>query len=123
MFTGNVMLLPGQELREFDVWKIETRGTDIGREGLINDYVKLGTLRAILAQARPEEIQRWRQLGHPVSHKVIMQHIPPFAVNAGYVFEQKSSGQRFYVSTLPYEPGGIGHWTIFYLNDRRDVSN
>ena len=123
MFTGNVMMLPGQELREFTIYAPETRSSERGREGLINGYVKLGTVRAILGQARPEETNRWRQLNHWVSHKIIMQHRTPFEVKSGYKFRQEDNGQEFYVTTLPYEPGGIGHWTIFYCNDRRDVSN
>jgi hypothetical protein len=123
MFTGPVMHLPGQELKEFAIYAPETRGTDRGREGLVNNYKPLGTIRAILAQATPEETQRWRQLNHPVSHKIIMQHIPPFEIKTGFVFELTATGQEFFMSTLPYEPGGIGHWTIFYCNDRRDVRN
>ena len=122
MFTGNIMLMPGQELREFAVSKPETRGTDNGREGLVDGFTEVGKVRAILAQARPDETQRWRQLNHPVSHKIIMQHAPPFEVKTGYVFELSGTEQRFYVSTMPYEPGGIGHWTIFYCIERKDVS-
>ena len=123
MFTGNVMILPGQELRIFEVFAIETCGTDRGREGLVNDYKKIGELTAVLAQARPEEIQRWRQLTHPVSHKLIMQHTPAFEILSGYRLVQRDTGQVFYVSTLSSNIGGIGHFTIIYLNDRRDVSN
>ena len=123
MFTGNVMMLPGQEKRDFEVFAIETRSTDRGREGLVNEYTPIGELSAVLAQAKPEEIQRWRQLNHPVSHKLIMQHTPPFEILSGYKLCQKDTGQVFYVSTLPYDPGGLGHFTIIYLNDRRDVSN
>ena len=123
MFTGTVMLLPGQELHKFTVSKPEHQGTENGREGLINQYERVGELEAILAQATPDETQRWRMLNHPVSHKIIMQHTPGFEVKPGYLFELTASGQQFFVSTLPYEPGAIGHWTIFYCNDRRDVRN
>ncbi|MCL2215400.1 MAG: hypothetical protein FWB91_00135 [Defluviitaleaceae bacterium] len=123
MFSGNVMMLPGQELRGFTVYAPETRGTDNGREGLVNQYVPLGNIKAILAQARPEETQRWRQLNHPVSHKIIMQHRPPFTVLPGCMFERTDTGQRYYVAPIPYDPGDISHWNIFYCNDRRDVSN
>ena len=123
MFTGPVMMLPGQEQKDFTVHRPETCGTERGREGLANQYIKIGTVKAILAQARTEETQRWRQLTHPVSHKLIMQHRPPVEVKPGFYFEQTDTGQRFYVAPLPYDPAGIGHWTIFYCSDRRDVSN
>jgi hypothetical protein len=117
------MLFPGQGLKAFDIYKPETRGTDNGRAGLVNQYTKLGSIDAVLAAAKPEEVQRWKQLNHPVSHKIIMQKNPPYEVKPGYVFKLTDTGQQFFVETLAYDPGGIGHWTIFYCTDRRDVRN
>ena len=123
MFTGNVTLLPGQELREFEVSEMETQGTERGREGLAGGYRKIGEIRAVLARARAEEVQRWRQLNHPITHRLIMRGAPPFEILSGYRLHQKDTEQDFYVTNLPYDPGGLGHFTIIYLNDRRDVSN
>ena len=119
MFTGNVMLLPGQELREITVLRPDTRGTENGREGLVNQYETVGTIQAILAQAKPEEIQRWRMLNHPVTHKVIMQHRPSFDIRPGDIFER--AGRRFYNQALPNDVGDLGHWTIFHCDERTDV--
>jgi len=113
------MMRLGQELREFIVLHPETRGTENGREGLTNLFKPVGTVRAILAQARPEETQRWRQLNHPVTHKIIMQHKPPFDIRPGDVFER--DGRYFYHQMTPYDVGDIGHWTIFYCDERSDV--
>jgi len=115
MFTGNVMLMPGQELRAFTVLRPEVRGTENGREGLTNRFVEVGVIRGILAQAKPEEIERWRMLNHPVTHKIIMQRTPPFEVKPGDVFER--AGRRFYHQTSPYDVGDIGHWTVFYCDE------
>ena len=113
------MLFPGQELREFTVYKPDTRETENGRAGMVNGFVIIGTVRAILAVAKPEELQRWRQLNHPVTHTVIMQRAPPFEVLPGYVFE--TSGRRFHNMTMPDNIGGLGHWTIFHCDERNDV--
>jgi len=113
------MMTPGQELREFDVLRPETRGTEIGREGLTNQFETVGTIRAILAQAKPEEVQRWRQLNHPISHKIIMQGRPPFDVKPGDIFER--DGRRYYHQASPYDAGDLGHWTIFFCSERADV--
>ena len=120
IFTGNVMLMPGQELREFTVSRPETRGTENGREGLTNSFQPIGKVRAILAQAKPEEIQRWRQLNHPITHKIIMQGKPPFEIRPGDTFER--DGLRYYHQMTPYDVGDIGHWTIFYCDERTDVT-
>jgi hypothetical protein len=119
MFAGNIMHMPGQELREFTVHRPETRETEAGRAGIVNQYVEIGTIRAVLAQAKPEEVQRWRQLNHPVSHKIIMRGKPPLGIKPGYIFER--AGQRFYVQALPNDIGDLGHWTIFFCNERSDA--
>jgi hypothetical protein len=117
------MYFAGQERREFTVYEQEIRGTDKGREGLVSGYREIGKIQAVLAQANSEEVQRWRlkQLNHPVSHKIIMRGTPEFDVKPGYIF--KSNGIEYFITALPYNPGNIGHWTIFYCNDRRDVRN
>ena len=107
MFTGAINLMPGQGLREFDVYRNGTRRTDSGRV-ISNGAERLGTIRAVLAAAKPEEIERWRQLEHPVTHKIIQQGIAPF-------------GMRYIVQTAPYNPGGLNHWTIYYCEERSDV--
>jgi len=119
MFTGSLMLRPGQELREFTVSRPETRGTDNGREGLTNEFQEVGKVRAILAQAKPEEVQRWKQLNHPITHKIIMQKKPPFDIRPGDIFER--DGKRYYHQMTPYDLGDLGHWTIFYCDERGDV--
>ena len=113
------MLLPGQELRDFTVSRPETIGADNGREGLTNRYVEVGRIEAILASAKPEEIHRWKQLNHPITHKIIMQGILPFDIKPGDIFER--AGRRFYNRTLPNDVGDLGHWTIFYCDERIDV--
>lgn len=120
MFTRPVMLRAGQELREFVVLKPERRDTESGRAGLTNQFVAIGKVRAILAQAKPDEIQRWRQLNHPITHKIIMQRLPDFPIMPGYIFEW--NGRRFYHTEIPYNVGDIGHWSIFYCNERADAS-
>ena len=119
MFTGNIMLRAGQELRDFTVSRPATRGTDNGREGLTNLTVPVGKIRAILAQAKPEEILRWKQINHPITHKIIMQRKPPFDVAPGDMFE--TAGRKFYNQALPYNVGDLGHWMIFYCDERPDI--
>lgn len=70
MFAQGVFFVPGQELREFTVLRPNIRKTENGRV-VNNSYAPLGNIKAILAAARPEEKERWRQLEHPVTHKII----------------------------------------------------
>ena len=120
MHTGNVMMVPGQELRVFTVSRPRPRETENARAGLTDGFEYVGTIRGVLAQAKPEEIQRWRQLNHPITHKIIMQRTPPFDVKPGYIFER--AGRRFYNQAIPYDVGDIGHFTIFYCDERADIT-
>jgi len=112
------MLMPGQEQREITVSRPVSRENARGQI-LIDAYQAAGTIRGILAAARPEEIERWRQLNHPITHKVIMQRRPAFDVRPGDIFEL--NGRRFYNQAMPNNVGDLGHWTIFYCDERMDV--
>ena len=118
MFTGAVHLFPGQELREFTVYREGERRTPSGRMTL-NGAEPVGVFKGILAAAKPEEIERWRQLEHPVTHKIIQQGVTPFEVRPGDSIRQGDS--RYIVQTAPYNPGGINHWTIYYCDERSDA--
>ena len=119
MFTGSIHLLPGQELRKFTVYRDGEHKTASGRVIMSDEPEKIGEIKAILAAAKPEEIERWRQLEHPVTHKIIQQGVAPFEIRPG---DSITHGDRQYiVQAAPYNPGGINHWTIYYCDERSDV--
>lgn len=118
MFLAPMNLRPGQELREFEVFRDGDHRTASGRV-TSNDRERLGTVKAILAAARPEEKERWRQLEHPVTHKIIQQGTPPFEIRPGDSFTR--GDKRYIVQTAPYNVGGLGHWTIYYCDERNDI--
>lgn len=118
MFTGMINHLPGQELRTFEVYRSGEHRTASGRVAA-NAETKLGEIKAILAAARPEEVNRWKQIEHPVSHKIIQQGTAPFEVKPGDWFVR---GNKRYINRAdPYNPGDINHWTIYYCDERSDV--
>ena len=102
MFTGAINLMPGQELRMFTVYRDGEHKTASGRITM-NGARRLGEIKAVLAAAKPEEKERWQQLEHPVTHKIIR------------------GDKRYIVQTAPYNPGGINHWTIYYCDERSDA--
>jgi hypothetical protein len=118
MFTGATFLLPGQELREFEVLRPLTRETENGRE-VNNGEEPVGKIQAILAQATPQEVERWRQLEHPITHKIIQQRTAGFEIKAGDIFRR--AGRRFINAAMPYDVGDIHHWTIYYCEEREDA--
>ncbi len=118
MFPNSFNLLPGQQLTTFTVFRDGERKTASGRITM-NGGERLGEIKAVLAAAKPEEIERWRQLQHPVTHKIIQQGVPPFEVRPGDCF--KRGEKRYIVQTAPYNPGGLNHWIIYYCEERRDI--
>lgn len=85
--------MTGQELRTFDAYRDGDHRTASGRI-TANGRERLGEIRAVLAAAKPEEIERWRQLEHPVSHKIIQQGVPPFEIAPG---DSLVRGDRRYI--------------------------
>ncbi len=120
LFPNNLFFTPGTELRTFDVLRPSSFESERGRE-LINTFIPLGKINAVLAYARPEEIQRWRQLQHTVTHKIIAQGVPNFQITAGDVFEY--SQRRFFLQTTPYNPGGLNHFIIYYCQEKSDIQS
>lgn len=118
MFTGAINLTPGQELRVFTVYRDGEHKTASGRI-LMNGAERIGEIKAVLAAAKPEEKERWKQLEHPVTHKIIQQGVPPFEIKPGDAIVRGET--RYIVQTAPYNPGGINHWTIYYCDERSDA--
>ncbi|MFP3153128.1 hypothetical protein LQZ18_01595 [Lachnospiraceae bacterium ZAX-1] len=118
MFTGMINLSPGREIREFEVFRTEARKNQSGRV-MSNGNEKIGTIWAILAATKPEEKERWRQLEHPITHKIIQQGAAPFEITSGDYFER--GNKRYLVQTAPYNVGDLNHWTIYYCNERSDA--
>lgn len=118
MFTGATNLPPGTEIRAFDVFRDGERRTPSGRVTM-SGAERLGGIKAVLAAASPREIERWRQLEHPVTHKIIQQGRAPFEVRPGDSIAH--GGKRYIVQAAPYDPGGLGHWTIYYCDERSDA--
>ena len=118
MFMSAMRMTPGIALQTFTVYRDGEHRTASGRV-ISNGAEPIGEIRATLAAAKPEEIQRWRQLEHPVSHKIIQQWTAAFEVRPG---DSLVCGERRYiVRTVPYNPGGLNHWTIYYCDERSDV--
>lgn len=118
MFLAGANYLPGQELKKFEVSRAEKVRTQSGR-AMQGEETVVGEFFAILAQAKPEEKERWRQLAHPVTHKIIQRGKPDFEVRPGDTLRQ--GHRKFYVSAIPYDVGGLGHWSIYYCEERSDL--
>ena len=71
---------------------------------------------AVLAEAKPTEIERFRQLNHPITHTITQQGRPRAKPKDRLIH----GGRIFYVQGVD-EPGELGLWTIYYAEERIDV--
>lgn len=108
-------LRPGNLFKDFIV---EAKGSNISSRGRAKkNYDKdLGvSIQAVLAEAKPDEKERWKQLQHPISHTITQKGKPK--ANAG---DRLIFGERiFYIQGVD-EPGALGLWTIYYADERMD---
>ena len=102
----------------FKVFIIEKKGATItsrGRAKAEYDTSKGEQINAVLAEARPEEKERWKQLQHPISHTIVQKGRPKAAVEDRLVL----GNRMFYIQGID-EPGALGLWTIYYVEERFD---
>lgn len=119
-----MFLYPGQGSQKFVVKRKEPGISDSGR--VTSDfYVTLYEFTGVLTSAQPKEQEQWRQIGHPVTHKVV-QPLPisnrsekgnTLAV-AGDIL--CLNGRLFIIKGIR-NPGELNHYNVFYCEERRDV--
>jgi hypothetical protein len=104
-------------MKRLDAYRAEMKETERG-DVLVNKRLYIGSLCAVLAQAKPDERERWHQLGHPVTHKLISEGPNVLKLTAGDLL--MCEDRRFYIQSEPYDPGELGHWTIYYCEETKD---
>lgn len=109
-------LRPGNLYKDFLVAKC-TSGID-GKGRPVKKYESNDStvIHAVLAQATPQEKARWEQIQHPITHTIVDRGHPKAAET-----DQLTCGNRkFYVQGVD-EPGQLGLYTIYYVEERADV--
>ncbi len=74
-------------------------------------------IRGVLAETKPDETERWRQLQHSVSHTIV-QYGPPLAKPE----DRLKLGERtFYVEGVD-NIDGLDVVTVYYADERADTN-
>ena len=109
-------LRPGNLYKDFLVAKCTSGVDGKGRPVKKYDSDHSVVIHAVLAQATPQEKARWEQIQHPITHTIVDRGHPK-AVET----DQLTCGNRkFYVQGVD-EPGQLGLYTIYYVEERADV--
>ena len=115
------MLRPGQGFKLFRVLSREGGITDGGRPHTKN-LDKHGEFYGMITQASPAEKEQHKQLGSPITH-TILQRGTKNRAKATDVIElgEGDNVRRFRVQGEPQDPGELGHFLIYKVEERADL--
>lgn len=85
------------------------------RGRVTSGFEKVGTISAVLSETKTNEIERFRQLSHPVTHTIVQSGSPKAQVGDRLIFEN-----RIFIIQGVDNPGSLGLWTIYYAEERKD---
>ncbi|MDD3229164.1 MAG: hypothetical protein PHE09_08085 [Oscillospiraceae bacterium] len=108
-------LRPGNLFKDFS---IEKKGATLSTRGRAKSQYDGQTgeqLSAVLADAKPQEKDRWKQLQHPISHTITQKGTPKADAEDRLVLGDRT----FFIQGVD-DPGALGLWTIFYVEERFD---
>lgn len=110
-------LRPGNLYKDFFVAKCTSGVDGKGRPVKKYDSDHSVVIHAVLAQATPQEKARWEQIQHPITHTIVDRGHPKAAET-----DQLTCGNRkFYVQGVD-EPGQLGLYTIYYVEERKSTT-
>ena len=108
-------LRPGSLFRQFLVEEKATELRDTGRkETVFRQTGKI--LRGILSDAKTSEIQRWKELQHPITHTIV-QKDGEITAKAG---DRLVHGGRYFFVQGVDDPSMLGVFVLYYVEERSD---
>lgn len=109
-------LRPGNTFKDFFVG-VKTGSVDgKGRTGGSYKADAKRPIQAVFAQATPQEKARWKQIQHPITHTLVDRGKPKAKTGDMLM----SGNRRFFIQGVD-EPGQLGLYTIYYVEERKDV--
>lgn len=116
------MLRPGQGFKPFKVLRREGGTTESGRPHTTKLTLH-GKFLGMITQASPAEIEQHKQLGSPITHTIVQRGTENRA-KATDILELDDGSQnprRFMVRGEPQDPGELGHFLVYKVEERADL--
>lgn len=116
------MLRPGQGFKPFRVLRRSGGLSPKGRPST-SELKPQGEFFGIISQADPKEIEQHKQLGTPITHTIVQRG----TINRAYANDVLelvncgSDGRRFLVQGDPKDPGELGHFLVYKVEERKDL--
>ncbi|MGN0999691.1 MAG: hypothetical protein ACI4PO_09085 [Faecousia sp.] len=114
-------LRPGQGAKLFRVLRRVGGTTNTGRP-TTSSLASQGEFYGIISQASPHEIEQHKQLGSPITHTIV-QRWTKFRAKPTDILELDCGDRkrRFMVQGDPKDPGELGHFLIYTVEERDDL--
>lgn len=118
------MLRPGQGFKLFRILRKVSTTTKSGRP-ITSSLASQGEFLGIITQADPKEVEQFKQAGTPITHTIVQRCTVHRAI-AGDVLELQDpscgdKARRFRVQGEPKDPGELGHFLIYRVEERADL--
>lgn len=113
------MLRPGQGFQKFRVLRKEGGLTAKGRP-TTSSLKPQGEIIAIISQDSPSESDDNKQRKTPITHTLVQQGTQNRA-KPNDILERVSDGKRYTVTKDPQNPGDLGHFLIYTVEEREDT--
>lgn len=114
----NGLLRPYQGFKPMYTLRRKGGVTEAGRP-YTERYEEVGTIIGIISQASQKQIEQWKQNGHPITHTIVQRG----TFNQGQADDLillPNTTRSFMVKGIT-DPGEIGHFTIYYVEERLDL--
>ena len=119
----HAFLRPGQGFKKFMVKKKSKPLTESGRP-TSGGYTDIGSIIGTLATANQSEIEKWKQEGHPITHKIVQQGVKNAAKATNYlVLSEKGKKDRYFYIQGTSNPGELNHMMRYFVEEREDLTD
>ena len=105
----------------FRIYRAEAETSDRGRER-IGTPSKIGERRCILSIAKPDEQQRFGQIGVTVTHTIFHAGTPAAKENDVFALLKNEEETRFFRVQAIQDHGEMDVFTTYYCEERGDVN-
>lgn len=120
------LLRPGQGFRRFYILRREGDVSKTGRAHT-GSLSPCGDLFGIITNADPKVVEQFKQHGTPITHTIVQRGTTCRAKATDILeltphpYEKGCLPRRFIVHGEPKDPGELGHFLIYHVEERADL--
>lgn len=120
------LLRPGQGFKHFSILRRKGAATPSGRP-YTGALSPCGELVGMITEADPKDIERYKRQETPITHTIVQRGSTARA-KANDILElqqvscdRDGAHRRFIVKGDPKDPGELGHFLIYHVEERKDL--